>query len=100
VARYPHDPRARLYRGSALLDARDFASAERELRAGLAEQEILKTTLVPARTDALLRTNLSIALYGSNQMAEAKTVAQPLCQASSAETATLRETLKRIRVCN
>jgi rhomboid protease GluP len=97
-AHYPRDPRVRLVRGMALLDAGNSTGAERELRAGLAEEEILKS-LLPPRIDALLRTNLAIALYGNRQTSEAKAIARPVCELTTAENRPMREPLKRIGIC-
>jgi rhomboid protease GluP len=72
AARYPHDPRPRLSRGIALIEAQDFAGAERELRASLADAEALKDLLRP-RVDMMVRTNLAVALRGSQKAAEART---------------------------
>jgi rhomboid protease GluP len=78
VARYPHDPRARLFRAGALLSARDAAGAERELRAGLAEQEILQTQFKP-ELELRLKMILALVLSDEGRGAEAKTIAQPVC---------------------
>jgi rhomboid protease GluP len=99
AARYPRDPRPRLLRGLAMLDAGDSAGAERELRAGLADAEIVKN-LLPPRVEALLRANLAMALYGNSQKAEARTIAEPVCQLDTAESRPMRVPLKSIGVCN
>jgi rhomboid protease GluP len=99
AARYPRDPRPRLFRGLAMLDAGDSAGAERELRAGLADAEIMKN-LLPPRVEALLRTNLAMALYGNKQKAEARTIAQSVCQLDTAESRPMRVPLKSIGVCD
>jgi rhomboid protease GluP len=99
AARYPHDPRLRLFRGAAMLEAGEFASAERELRAGLANAETFKD-LLPPRVEMLLRTNLAIALDDNRQKAEAKAVAEPVCRLDTAENRPTRTRLKRIGVCD
>ncbi len=99
AARYPHDPRPRLFRGLAMLDAGDSAGAERELRAGLADAQIMKN-LLPPRVEALLRTNLAMALYGNSQKAEARTIAAPVCRLDTAESRPMRVPLKSIGVCD
>jgi rhomboid protease GluP len=99
AARYPRDPRPRLLRGLAMLDAGDSAGAERELRAGLADAEIVKN-LLPPRVEALLRANLAMALYGNSQKAEARTIAEPVCQLDTAESRPMRVPLKSIGVCD
>src|SRR5262249_22301134 len=57
AARYPHDPRLRLFRGVTMLEAGDFAGAERELRTGLADAVVMKD-LLPPQVETLVRTNL------------------------------------------
>ena len=76
VARYPRDPRARLFQGVAFISTGDLAGAERELRAGLAETYILKTALKPA-VDMQLRANLALVLLRSRRADEARSLARP-----------------------
>jgi rhomboid protease GluP len=97
--RYPHDPRPRLVRGITMLDARDSAGAERELRTGLADWEALKE-LLPPRVEALLRTNLAIALDDNRQKPEAKAVATPVCRLDTAENRPTRMRLKSMGLCD
>jgi rhomboid protease GluP len=94
VARYPRDPRARLMRAAALLDDRDPAGAERELRAGLKEDEILKTKFQPD-LEVRLRTVLAAVLVDKGQNAEAKAIARPACGAAGS----MREMLDTLKVC-
>ncbi|TAK99578.1 MAG: rhomboid family intramembrane serine protease [Rhodospirillaceae bacterium] len=47
VALYPRDPRARLLRSAALVDAGDFQGAEKEVRASLADDKILNDFFLP-----------------------------------------------------
>lgn len=61
VAKYPHDPRARLFLSTALMETQDYDGTIRELRAGLAEGEILKS-LLPPSFEAIMRTMLGVAL--------------------------------------
>ncbi len=98
ASRYPHDPRPRLFRGMALLDASDLSGAERELRQGLADAELLKDFLLP-QTEEMIRANLAIVLYGNRQTAEAKTVAAPVCRLGSADSKPMRVPLKNIGIC-
>jgi hypothetical protein len=97
VARFPRDPRARLFRAAALLDAHDNVGAERELRAGLSEEEILKTQFSP-ELESRLRTMLALVLLDEGRSAEARTVAQSLCAASAS--GPLREALDKGRLCD
>jgi rhomboid protease GluP len=97
VARFPRDPRARLFRAAALLDVHDAVGAERELRAGLIEEEILKTQFSP-ELELRLRTMLALVLVDEGRSAEARTIAQPICAASAS--GPLREALDRGRLCD
>jgi rhomboid protease GluP len=99
TTRYPHDPRPRLFRGVTMLEAGDFAGAERELRTGLADAVVMKGVL-PPQVETLVRTNLAIALSNTKQSAEAKTVAAPVCALDTAENRSMRTRLKRIGVCD
>jgi rhomboid protease GluP len=98
AARYPHDPRPRLYRGITLLDAGDLAGAERELRDGLGDAQTFKDVL-PPQVEALLRTNLASTLNANRQTAEAKSIAEPVCRPDRAETRSLRSRLRRLGLC-
>jgi hypothetical protein len=81
VRKYPHDPRARLDRAAALLLAMDVAGAERELRAGLAEEKVL-ARLNPA-VSSLLRATLAKALMVQSRQDEAIATARPLCESET-----------------
>jgi rhomboid protease GluP len=104
--RYPRDPRPRLFRGATLLDAGDFAGAERELRAGLADVETFGDML-PKQVETLLRTNLAVGLYGGGPggkvtpeaRAEAKEIAAPVCRLDTADSRAMRARLRRMGVC-
>jgi rhomboid protease GluP len=103
AARYPHDPRPRLFRGSALIEAGEFAGAERELRAGLAGAETFREVL-PPQLERMVRTNLAIAVIGNKQSAdakaEAKAIAEPVCRVESVDNRPLRTRLKRLNLCD
>jgi rhomboid protease GluP len=99
ISHYPHDPRPRLSRGMALLDASDLAGAERELRQSLADAELLRSFLLP-RTEEMIRANLAIVLYGNRQTAEAKAIAAPVCRlGSTAYSKPVRVPLQSIGIC-
>lgn len=99
AARYPRDPRLRLFRGAAMLDARDSSSAERELRAGLDDMEMFRGML-PPRLEMLLRTNLATALDDNRKKTEAKAVADPVCRLDTAENRPLRMRMKSLGLCD
>jgi rhomboid protease GluP len=98
VARYPRDPRARLYYASELIDRNDLQGAERELRTGLAEKEILTTQFTP-ELEARMKGILALILSDRNQHAEAKTVAQPVCGMTTATLAPIRDQLIKVQLC-
>ena len=75
---YPRDPRVHLYRGLARLDG-DPAGAEKELRAGLAEQAILHK-FFDHRLEVILRSALCSSLVEQDRRAEAVREAQPVCR--------------------
>jgi rhomboid protease GluP len=77
IAQYPHDPRPRFMRAADLLDASDMAGAEREARAGLAEENEWRSTL-SAQLGSGLRIVLAIAING-NRREEALSTARPAC---------------------
>jgi rhomboid protease GluP len=99
AARYPYDPRPRLARGNAMLDAGDFAGAEREYRAGLAGAERFREVLPPL-LERTLRTNLADALIGNDKRAEAKAIAEPVCRVESVDNRPLRSRLRRHGLCD
>jgi rhomboid protease GluP len=95
---YSHDPRLRLFRGATKLDKGDWTGAEQELRVGLADMESAKE-LLPARLEALLRTNLAIAL-SHGKKTEARAVAEPVCRLDSADMRPARMRLKSLGLCD
>jgi rhomboid protease GluP len=79
IAQYPHDPRPHFTRAADFLDARDLAGAEREARAGLAEEDLWRS-LLPAQVGNGLRVLLAIAIK-PNHPEEALSTARPACAA-------------------
>ena len=79
IAQYPHDPRPRFLRTADLLDANDPAGAEREARAGLAEEEAWRSILTP-QVGTGLRAMLAIAI-SRDRPEEARSTARPVCAA-------------------
>lgn len=76
--RYPHDPRVRLHSAQLYLEADNPAGAERELRLGLSETQILDRDLPPAIHQAL-RYVLVAVLLQERKIGEARREAGPLC---------------------
>ena len=79
IAQYPHDPRPRFLRAADLLDANDPAGAEREARAGLAEEEAWRSIL-SAQVGTGLRVMLAIAI-NRDRPEQARSTARPACAA-------------------
>lgn len=79
IARYPRDPRPHLMKASDLLNANDLAGAEREARAGLAEERLWQSIL-PPQIDHGLRVILALAIAGDRRE-EALAAARPACDA-------------------
>jgi len=95
VERYPRDPRGHLIRARVLLVAQDEAGAERELRAGLAEEKVWRTLFKPDLA-AALRTTLALVL-AKDRVDEARTVARPVCDTVSS--GPLRDALDQMKLC-
>jgi rhomboid protease GluP len=79
VAKYPHDPRPHFIRAADLLDVNDPVGAEREARAGLAEEKMWHSLLSPQLGDSL-RVVLAIAI-DKDRHDEALQTARPACAA-------------------
>ncbi len=74
---HPRDPRVHLYRGLALLDTHP-AAAEKEFRAGLAEQAILHK-FFDRHLEVLLRGALCSSLVEQDRRADAAREARAIC---------------------
>lgn len=75
---FPHDPRVRLANALVLLKQNQTAGAEAELRAGLAEKDILRDSLNPA-AEAELRSVLAVTLFVEGNKDEARDMARSAC---------------------
>lgn len=96
TAKYPHDPRARLWRALALLGERDIGRAEKELRAGLAEDEILRKKFRP-ELKLRLQAMLAFVLKAGGRESEAQSVAEPACAMTSPPD--VRKSLFKLGLC-
>jgi rhomboid protease GluP len=99
LARYPRDPRAHLYQAGSLIDQAQLPGAARELRAGLAEGEILRTQFKP-ELEAQMRGMLALVLHDLNQPAEARAAAEPTCAVAAPAFARMRELLIKTGLCD
>ncbi len=97
VERYPRDPRARLYRAVAYLDAKDARSAEAQLRAALQERELLEVHF-SRELEVIIRSVLARSLLAQGRAAEAREAAKPACR-SGPDGAT-PEQLRPLGVCD
>jgi rhomboid protease GluP len=79
-AQYPRDPRLRFQRAADLLNANDLAGAEREARAGLADEDLWQS-LLPQIGNGL-RVMLALAI-NPDRPEEAKAAARPACATMS-----------------
>ena len=79
VAQYPRDPRPRFLRTADMLDANDFAGAEREARIALADEDLWRPILSPQLGNTL-RIMLAVAING-DRPEEARSVVRPACDA-------------------
>jgi rhomboid protease GluP len=94
IAQYPGDPRPRAVWAANLLDAGDFAGAEREARAGLAEENLWHATLSPLVGNGL-RAFLAIAI-SKDRPEEAFATARPV---SAVKDGPYRKLLEERRLC-
>lgn len=94
--RYPHDPRPRMALARRLLDARDLQGAERELRAGLAEEEMLRHFFRPELTHQF-KALLALTLADSGRRDEARDVARSVCIGLAPEP--IRRMLAAAKLC-
>ena len=79
ITKYPHDPRPRFFRAAELLDANDRNGAEREARAGLADEDSWRPLLAPQFGNSL-RVVLAVAI-NRDRHEEALQTARPACDA-------------------
>ncbi len=79
ATRYPRDPRARFVRAIQRNARGDTRGAEADLRAGLAEGDILRTHFPDRRLEVALRSTLAEMLQERGEAAEARRVVAPVC---------------------
>jgi len=79
LARYPRDPRAHLFAAMAAMDAGDLPTAERELRAAIAEEDILVRFFADAELSLYLHEELGRLLVAQGRKEEARSVVASFC---------------------
>jgi rhomboid protease GluP len=100
LARYPHDPRAHLFRGvSFLKDDRDLADAEEQFRQALATKNLLSAQLSPdfEKTVTLL---LALTIAYENRPGEARALGNPLCDYAEMGLRSLYADLRDKQICD
>jgi hypothetical protein len=96
VRRYPRDPRVRLLQARVHLNNSNFSRAERELRAGLAEEELWIAVFGTDLSDRQ-RSLLALILAETFRPSEAADIARPVCD--RLKTGSLRRTLDDEKLC-
>src|SRR5258705_9175357 len=98
LSHYPQDPRAHFYRAVFFLERRDLADAERELRAALAQEQVLGLDN-PHGLESSLNMMLAIVLVYEGRLPEAKALAGSACAPQGRELKELRVMLEEKGVC-
>jgi rhomboid protease GluP len=99
AAKYPHDPRARLFHAYALIDKGDVDGAERELRGGLADIDNLPYALKHG-VEMALRANLALVLSQRGNTQDAKGIAASVCRSDPQDIVPLRQALADRSLCD
>jgi rhomboid protease GluP len=81
IARYPRDPRAHLFAATVAIEAYDLPAAERELRAAVAEKQILERFFAGTELSLFLHEELGRVLVEQGKRDEARAVVEPFCVA-------------------
>lgn len=98
LARYPHDPRAHLFRGFAFLrHDHDLADAEEQLRQALAAAQTAQMTPEFEKT---VRVLLALNLAYENRPTEAVAMGAPLCDFASNQLGSMYEMMQEKQICN
>jgi rhomboid protease GluP len=95
LKQYPADPRVHLYQAVALVQAKDLAGAEQEMRAGLANEDVLRLLFAPG-LKTHLQSYLALILIDDRRKDEAVTFARAGCLDTKA---TLHGALVKAGLC-
>lgn len=82
VEKYPNDPRSHFYEAIVLIRSHDLPGAERELRATLAEEFVMKKVLAPS-FNSYVQGALALVLSDEHRLEDAKQSAAAGCQDQS-----------------
>ncbi len=96
VQKYPHDPRARLSYAGILLTQRREPEAEKQLRAALAETDLLQQ--FPATVENTVRAMLALVLVDEGKPADGRAVLGSSC-ADASVNETIRQALATYDLC-
>lgn len=96
--RYPRDPRGHFYRAIGYLKAQDPASAEGELRAALAQGDVLDNDM-PPNLRYVIEGALAVTLHDERRDDEARTTAAPVCTAVAPGLGSLKAVLVKAKLC-
>jgi rhomboid protease GluP len=96
--RYPRDPRGHFFRALGDLTAQDAAAGEGELRAALAQGDVLDNDMPPSLRNAITGT-LALTLHDEGRDDEARPLATPVCAGVDPGLAKLRAALGKARLC-
>lgn len=97
VTQYPNDPRSHLYMAIFYANANDMVNAEKELRLGLSEGDMLKNEFQPG-LNLHMQAVLAIVLLKRGDIVQAKKYAALLCKADNGDT--FRQTLVKNHLCD
>ena len=99
LARYPHDPRAHLFRGLAFLEHdHDLADAEEQLREALSTKDLLAAQLTP-EFEKTVTVLLAITVAYERRPTEAKALGAPLCDFADGHLGSLYRTMQDQEIC-
>ena len=99
LERYPHDPRAHLFRGYAFMARdHDLADAEEQLREALSTKDLLAAQLTPEfeKTVTIL---LAITLAYERRPTEAQAIGTPLCGFAQDQQGSFYELMQEKGIC-
>lgn len=100
VARYPHDPRAHLFRGFAFLqDSHDLADAEEQFRLALDPADLATARLEPS-FEKTVKAMLALTVAYEHRPDEARALGGPLCGYADANLSEIAAEMHKIRICD
>jgi len=95
ISTHPRDPRGHFYRALGLVDAKNLAAAEGELRIALGDSELLRLMFKPVFSQRMEMV-LSLVLLDQHRLNEARLAAQPVCALAN----TFRDQVAKYGLCS